>query len=306
MSDTILASVLPRERLTSEVDAFLAAEAGLGVEATGGLDSALRDALGTTEIRSIRGVLNGTTSYILSRLAEGRSFADALAAAQALGFAGADPSRDLSGEDAADRLRILAWLAFGVAPDALRVRRRGLGTDPARLADDARLLGGVPRLVAEAVDFRGEGTGDRGQPAGIVAAVEPVIVAPGSDLGRARGEESVVLVESRRNGSVRLSGPGDMLRAVAPAGRPHASARVSVEDSRAHTWVLGTRRELHTQGVLDRTLRRAGVGLSDILAEPGRLVAVTRPVPWPRIDLAARVLESHGLAPVVSRCEVRV
>ncbi|HEX2203826.1 MAG TPA: homoserine dehydrogenase [Longimicrobium sp.] len=367
---------LPRERVTTELEAFLAAaaEADLAVEAIGGLDPALRiartalaagrrlvtankallaahgpelaalarrsggrldfesavaggipvvralrDSLGLTEIRSVRGVLNGTTNYILSRLAEGRPFAEALASAQALGFAEADPSRDLSGEDAADKLRILAWLAFGVEPGALIVRRRGLGADPGRLGDDARLLGGVPRLVAEVVDVRGQGTGDRGQPAeGIVAAVEPVIVPAGSDLGRARDEENVVAIESRWNGAVRLSGPGaggaptasallgDMLRAASPAGRPTLSAHVPVEDARAHTWVLSARREGPTESVLHRTLRRAGVGLVDVLTEPDRRVAVTRPVPWPRVDLAARVLESHALAPVVSRCEVRV
>ncbi|MFL5538154.1 MAG: homoserine dehydrogenase [Longimicrobiaceae bacterium] len=269
---------------------------------------ALRDSLGMTGIESVRGVLNGTTNYVLSRLAEGWRYADALADAQAKGFAEASPARDLSGEDAADKLRILAWLAFGVEPAALVVRRRGIAPHPERLAVDAALLGGVPRLVAEAVD-----TGE-----GIAAAVEPVIVPSASDLGRARDEENAVVIESRWNGRVRLSGPGaggaptasallgDMLRSAGRAARPRAISRVPVEDGREHRWVLSVLREPRGDGVLERALQRAGVATSDVVTQSDRRVAVTRPTPWRRIDLAARVLETAHLAPVVSRCEVRV
>jgi homoserine dehydrogenase len=269
---------------------------------------ALRDSLGLTGIESIRGVLNGTTNYVLSRLGEGWRYADALADAQAKGFAEASPARDLSGEDAADKLRILAWLAFGVAPGALLPRRRGIVPHPERLAADATLLGGVPRLVAEAVD-----TGE-----GIVAAVEPVIVAAGSDLGRARDEENAVVIESRWNGRVRLSGPGaggaptasallgDMLRSAGRTGRTHAAPRPPVEDGREQRWVISVLREPRGDGALERALQRAGVAASDVLTESDRRVAITRPTAWRRVDLAARVLETAHLAPVVSRCEVRV
>ena len=269
---------------------------------------ALRDSLGMTGIGSIRGVLNGTTNYVLSRLADGWRYADALADAQAKGFAEASPARDLSGEDAADKLRILAWLAFGVAPGSLVLRRRGIVPHPERLAADAALLGGVPRLVAEVVD-----TGD-----GVAAAVEPIIVTAGSDLGRTRDEENAVVIESRWNGRVRLSGPGaggaptasallgDMLRSAGRTGRIHATPRPPVEDGRQHRWVISVLREPRADGVLERALQRAGVGASDVLAESDRRVAVTRPTPWRRVDLAVRVLETAHLAPVASRCEVRV
>ncbi|HEU4456082.1 MAG TPA: homoserine dehydrogenase [Longimicrobium sp.] len=355
---------LPRNRLTTDVDAFLRAEADVVVEAIGGIDPAfriahealragrrlvtankaliaahgpelaalarrsggrldfesavaggipvvraLRDSLGLTGIGAVRGILNGTTNFILTRLGDGWRYADALAEAQARGFAEANPARDLTGEDAADKLRILGWLAFGVRPDALALRRRGIDRDPERLAADAKLLGGVPRLVAEVADMGG---------GRVAAAVEPVIVPAGSDLGRTRDEENAVVVESRFNGRVRLSGPGaggaptasallgDMLRGAGRAGRAPARAYAPVEDAREHRWVLSVPREARAQGVLDRTLRRAGVVLTDVHAEPGRLVAVTRPVAWPRLDLATRVLEAERLSPVVSRCEVEV
>jgi len=354
---------LPPGVLTTDVDAFLRADAAVWVEAIGGRDPALRiarsvlgagrrlvtankallaehgpelaalarrsgarldfesavaggipvvralrDSLGMTGIVSIRGVLNGTTNYVLSRLADGWRYADALADAQAKGFAEASPARDLSGEDAADKLRILAWLAFGVAPGSLVLRRRGIVPHPERLAADAALLGGVPRLVAEVVD-----TG-----VGVAAAVEPVIVASGSDLGRARDEENAVVVESRWNGRVRLSGPGaggaptasallgDMLRSAGRTGRTHAAPRPPVEDGREHRWVISVLRDPRADGVLERALQRAGVHASDLLTESDRRVAITRPTPWRRVDLATRVLETAHLAPVVSRCEVRI
>jgi homoserine dehydrogenase len=268
----------------------------------------LRDSLGLTEIRAIRGILNGTTNYILSRLGDGWRYADALADAQARGFAEASPARDLSGEDAADKLRILAWLAFGTEPGALVLRRRGIGADPERLAADAALLGGVPRLVAEVVATA----------QGIVAAVEPVIVPAGSELGRTRNEENAVVIDSRWNGSVRLSGPGaggpptasallgDMLRPTARQPRPRAVLHPIIEDAREHAWVISVRRDERAEVALERTLHRARIVAADLLADGDRLVAVTRPAPWRRVDLAARVLESGRLSPVISRCEVRV
>jgi hypothetical protein len=70
--------------------------------------------------------------------------------------------------------------------------------------------------------------------------------------------------------------------------------------------VISIAREPRTELALEHALRRAGVDTSDVLKQPDRRVAITRPTPWRRIDLAVRVLEAAQLAPVVSRCEVRV
>ncbi|MBB4636307.1 homoserine dehydrogenase [Longimicrobium terrae] len=349
--------------LTTDLDAFLAEDADVVVEAIGGLDPALRiarttlgrgrrlvtankaliaahgpelaelarrhrtridfesavaggipviralrDSLGLTGIARIRGVLNGTTNFILTRLDEGWRYADALADAQARGFAEANPARDLSGEDAADKLRILGWLAFGIRPDALVLRRRGIDPDPERLAADARLLGGAPRLVAEAVQTE----------AGVVAAVEPVIVPSAGALGRTRGEENVVVIESRANGGVALSGPGaggsptassllaDLVRGAGRLPRPAPVAPLSVADTREHRWALSVARTQAAGGILERTLSRAGIVSTAVLADGDRRVAVTGPVGWQRVDLALRALSAERLAPVVSRVEVPV
>ncbi len=77
------------------------------------LIEAVRRARAAGEIAVVEGVLNGTVNFILERLARGGDFGEAVAAAQAAGLAEADPSADLSGEDAAAKLRILAHEAFG-------------------------------------------------------------------------------------------------------------------------------------------------------------------------------------------------
>lgn len=74
----------------------------------------LREALASDRIESIRGIVNGTTNYILSAMEEGADYAPTLKKAQELGFAEADPTFDVSGKDAAQKLLLLASLAFGV------------------------------------------------------------------------------------------------------------------------------------------------------------------------------------------------
>ena len=76
----------------------------------------LKQSLGANRIQRITGIINGTTNYILTRMAsEGAAFADVLADAQALGYAEADPTADVEGHDAADKITIMAGLAYGGA-----------------------------------------------------------------------------------------------------------------------------------------------------------------------------------------------
>lgn len=264
---------------------------------------ALREPLALTGIRSLRGVLNGTTNFILSRLEDGWTFPAALAEAQARGFAEADPSRDLSGEDAADKVRILAWLAFGADPARLVVRRRGLGDGAERLAHAASALDGVARLVAEAVRL----------PEGVVATVEPVLVGAASELGRTRDEENGVVIESEWNGRVRLSGPGaggaptasallgDMVRSTVRHRTGAGGATPSIPDRRPHAWAVAVERGQLPEAALRATLDRVEVEVDRIVRGKGVSVMRTHPTPWPRIGLTVRALEGQGLAPGVLR-----
>lgn len=142
---------------------------------------ALRHGLAGDTIERITGILNGTCNYVLSRMDEGFGFAEALACAQERGFAEADPSLDLSGEDAAQKLRILAEVAFDAPVRSIRVR--GI---------DARTRG---RLVAEATRVAG----------GVELVVEPRTVHPFANVV---DEQNAVLIHGRAVGEIWLSGRG--------------------------------------------------------------------------------------------------
>lgn len=88
----------------------------------------LKQCLAANEISEIYGILNGTTNYILSRMIHaGLSFEDALAEAQSLGYAEADPSSDIEGIDACRKICILASLAFGAHVVPQKVSTEGIG-----------------------------------------------------------------------------------------------------------------------------------------------------------------------------------
>ena len=160
---------------------------------------ALRHSLRNVPVRRIRGILNGTTNYILTRIEQGATFAQALAQAQANGFAEADASRDLNGQDAADKLRVLAWAAYGVAPGAIAVDCQGVLPDPEQLVRDAQARGRRVRLIASCIR----------DAAGVVrATVQPELVPCDSAFGRALDEQNVITLDLGWNQELTLSGPG--------------------------------------------------------------------------------------------------
>ena len=146
----------------------------LGFEASVGggvpMVRTLRHALAGQPVRGFRGILNGTANYVLTRLEAGDDLSAAIASAQERGLAEADPSRDLDGRDVADKLAILAWIAWGVDPGSVRVDRTGLPRDAATQVRSAGNRGGRLRLVGEC----------RQGPSGLTASVRPEVVPAGS------------------------------------------------------------------------------------------------------------------------------
>jgi len=213
----------------------------------------LREAAAGIGVKSVRGVLNGTCNYVLTRVDEGAGYAEALAEAQVRGFAEPDPSRDVSGEDAADKVRVLAWLAFGVDPANLPVWCRGIGADAEKLISVARAAGGVLKLIGECHETS----------SGIVATVEPTVVSADSEIARVQGEENVFLVGSESADAIVLRGKGaggiptagallgDLLRAPAGLPTPELSPVIrnhgDGEDLRELRWLV----------TLPRTFRRS-------------------------------------------------
>ncbi|MBI2408600.1 MAG: homoserine dehydrogenase [Gemmatimonadetes bacterium] len=168
----------------------------------------LRSELGGHGVRTITGILNGTTNFLLTALADGVRYADALVDAQARGFAEADPSRDLQGLDAADKIRILAWLAWGVDPAAQEVLVEPLPSDPEPLARQAKRRGGVLKYLAGAV---------RSDDGRVRAWVRPVIIPTDHPFASVRDEENAVHIDSDSLGVLRLQGRGAGGNATASA-----------------------------------------------------------------------------------------
>jgi homoserine dehydrogenase len=150
----------------------------------------------TEQIERVSGLLNATTTFILSRMTDGATYEDALSEAQTAGYAEADPSFDVDGRDAAQKLAILAsvaWRHWRPEGEVETLGIVGLQLEPGRTV----------RLVAEATPER--------------MTVRPMELAPASVMARATGVESILEVQVRDAGTFRISGPGAGGQATAGA-----------------------------------------------------------------------------------------
>jgi homoserine dehydrogenase len=170
--------------------------------------------LAADRIASVRGIVNGTTNHILSAMAGGgRAYADVLAEAQAAGYAEADPSGDVEGDDTVNKVVVLARLAFGrwLAPDSIERRppttagdgRPGITGVSAGEMKAAAAVGLTLKLVARARRRDGDGDGTA-----VVADVVTTAVPAGSPLGRTGGVQNLVEIEGEPVGRVTFGGPG--------------------------------------------------------------------------------------------------
>ncbi len=173
-------------------------EIGFEASVCGGVPviGALRRGLAGDSIESLTGILNGTSNYVLCRMQEGLELETAVAIAQEHGFAEADPSLDLSGEDAAQKLGILAQLAFD--EPTRRVSVTGIGGVTRGEIDRARTAGEVIRLVAAA----------RRTARGVELEVAPRRLHASHQLARVVDEQNAVVIRGRAVGEVILSGRG--------------------------------------------------------------------------------------------------
>jgi len=160
---------------------------------------ALTEGLAGNAIGRVMGVLNGTCNYILTRMqAEDAPYAQVLEAAQRLGYAEADPSFDVGGIDAAQKLALLATIAFGapVEVEAMTVE----GIERVSLADieHAAELGYRIKLLGVAQAAGGA----------LEARMQPCLVPVGSPIGQLEGVTNMVVLEGDFVGRIVLSGPG--------------------------------------------------------------------------------------------------
>jgi len=192
----------------------------------------LQESLAGASIDRVHGIVNGTTNFILTEMARiGISFAEALAEAQRLGYAEADPSEDVDGRDAAAKMAILARLAFDTPVHLDQVRYEGIEQIHPDDLEYARELGLGLKLI---------GTAERLED-GLSVRVHPAFLYPGHPLASVGGPFNAVTVESEAITEITMSGPGaggpqtatavlgDVISAmIPPASTPAAIQRLPI------------------------------------------------------------------------------
>ena len=169
----------------------------------------LKQSLGVNRIQGITGIVNGTTNYILTRMqTEGGEFADILADAQQLGYAEADPTADVDGLDAADKIAILASLAFGGRIKLQDVSCEGIRQVSAADIAYAEKLGFVIKLLAVAKREETALTGNTSDSETLQVRVHPTLVPQTHPLASISGVYNAILVEGDPIGQVMFFGPG--------------------------------------------------------------------------------------------------
>jgi len=193
----------------NEAGVYVMLEAAVG----GGIPviQPLKQALSVNRIHTVIGIVNGTTNYILTRMqTEGSDFGDVLADAQRLGYAEADPTADVDGLDAADKIAILASLGFGGRIHLPEVYCEGIRQVSKTDIAYAEKLGFVIKLLAIA-KYQNN---DNSQ---LSVRVHPTFVPKAHPLASINGVYNAILVEGEPIGQVMFFGPGAGAGATASA-----------------------------------------------------------------------------------------
>jgi homoserine dehydrogenase len=235
----------------------------------------LEESLSATPIDRIHGIVNGTSNFILTEMSKGASYAEALAEAQRVGYAEADPGDDVSGRDAAAKMAILARLAFGAPVHLDEVRYEGIENLHSDDLAYARELDLGLKLVGTAERRRG----------GLSVHVFPTFLYSGHPLAGVSGPFNAVTVESETITEITLSGPG-------AGGRQTASA------------VLGDVVSVMTGGAkppapplpmkLIEDVESAFYLHLDVADQPGVLATVTKVLGEQRVSIKSVVQRGMG------------
>ena len=159
----------------------------------------IANSLAANNITSVKGILNGTTNYMLSKMAtEGSTYEEALAEAQSLGFAESDPTNDVDGIDAAYKVAILSQFAFGMSLEVGDIEQQGIRGIAQADIQMAQQLGYEVKLIGSAEKNQGS----------VSANVGPVLVAKSHPLASVQNEMNGVYVKSSGVRESMYYGPG--------------------------------------------------------------------------------------------------
>ncbi len=248
----------------------------------------LQESLAGATIDRVHGIVNGTTNFVLTEMARtGMTFEQALAEAQRLGYAEADPSEDVDGRDAAAKMAILARLAFDTPVRLDQVTYEGIEQIQPDDLEYAHELGLELKLLGTAERI-GEGLSVR---------VHPAFLYPGHPLASVSGPFNAVTVESEAITEITMSGPGaggpqtasavlgDVISAmIPPASTPATSAVLEIVQDVVSSFYLHLEvaDEPGVLAAVAAALAAHGVSVKSVvqkgLGEQARLVMVLHPV----------------------------
>jgi homoserine dehydrogenase len=247
----------------------------------------IRDSLAGDRITRVLGIVNGTTNFILDQMdSTGAQFADALAEAQRLGYAEADPTADVEGHDAAAKAAILASLSFHTRFALENVHCEGITSVSAADIAAAKDAGFVIKLLAIAEKLTATGTETDGGE-GVSVRVHPTLLPREHPLAAVRGAFNAVFIEAENAGELMFYGQG-------AGGTPTASAVLGDLVSAARRLVLGGpgRTETTTGHVpalpIDSAITSYYIGL-DVADQPGVLARI------------AQIFAEHGVSIEIMR-----
>jgi len=260
----------------------------------------LQEALAGATIDRVHGIVNGTTNFILTEMARvGMTFPEALAEAQRLGYAEADPAEDVDGRDAAAKMAILARLAFDTPVHLDQVRYEGIEHIQPEDLEYAHELGLELKLV---------GTAER-IGAGLSVRVHPIFLYPRHPLASVSGPFNAVTVESEAITEITMSGPGaggpqtasavlgDVISAmIPPASTPPTSQVLEIVSDVVSAFYLHMEvaDEPGVLATVAQVLAEQEVSVKSVvqrgLGEQARLVMVVHPVLESRFFAATEAL----------------
>ena len=233
----------------------------------------IRDSLAGDRITRVLGIVNGTTNFILDQMdTTGAQFADALAEAQRLGYAEADPTADVEGHDAAAKAAILASLSFHTRFALENVHCEGITSVTAADIAAAKDAGFVIKLLAIAEKLKVADTETGGE--GVSVRVHPTLLPREHPLAAVHGAFNAVFIEAENAGELMFYGQG-------AGGTPTASAVLGDLVSAARSLVLGGpgRTETTTGQVaalpIDAAVTSYYIGL-DVADQPGVLARIAQ------------------------------
>ena len=247
----------------------------------------LRESLAAEPVQRIMGIVNGTTNYILTQMAErGAGYAEALSEAQSLGYAERDPTADVEGFDAGAKAAIIATVAFGAVVVAGDVYHEGISRITGHDIEMARRLGYAVKAIAVA-----ERTGwGNGEPPEVAVRVHPAMVPVQHPLASVRDSFNAVFIQGGAVGELMFYGRG-------AGGRPTAGAVLGdLVDAAVNLSSGGP-------GRIGRLVRARIRSIDDLRSEyylglevadrPGVLASVA--AVFGRHGVSIRSMEQHGL-----------